>query len=79
MSVRKRCWGVGIGSLMLDTLIEWAKNHPAVTKINLRVRTDNNRAIRLYQRKGFTHEGTIRKEILLNGEYADHHWMGLDV
>src|SRR5262245_27455519 len=28
LSVRKMYWGVGIGSCMLDTLIEWAKTHP---------------------------------------------------
>ncbi|MCP4535682.1 MAG: GNAT family N-acetyltransferase [Chloroflexi bacterium] len=25
MSVRKQYWGLGIGSLMLDTLIDWAQ------------------------------------------------------
>jgi RimJ/RimL family protein N-acetyltransferase len=79
MSVRKRCWGLGIGSLMLDTLIHWAQATQIVKKINLRVRTDNRRAIRLYQRKGFLIEGTIRKAIRLEGEYFDHHWMGLEL
>jgi RimJ/RimL family protein N-acetyltransferase len=50
-----------------------------VKKINLRVRTDNQRAIRLYERKGFGIEGTSRKEILLDGSYFDHHWMGLEL
>jgi RimJ/RimL family protein N-acetyltransferase len=45
----------------------------------LRVRTDNQRAILLYERKGFAKEGTIRKEILLDGKYFDHHWMGLEL
>jgi RimJ/RimL family protein N-acetyltransferase len=79
MSVRKRCWGLGIGSLMLDTLIHWAQATQIVKKINLRVRTDNRRAIRLYQRKGFLIEGTIRKAIRLEGEYFDHHWMSLEL
>ncbi len=77
MSVRKQYWGLGIGSLMLDTLIEWARSTQIVKKINLRVRTDNQRAILLYEHKGFVIEGTIRKEILLDGKYFDHHWMGL--
>ena len=79
MSVRKQYWGLGIGSLMLDTLIAWARDTQIVKKINLRVRTDNQRAIRLYERKGFVIEGTIRKEILLDGSYFDHHWMGLEL
>ena len=79
MSVRKRYWGHGIGSLMLDTLIDWARGTGIVKKINLRVRTDNQRAISLYARKGFANEGTIRKEMLLDGRYFDHHWMGLEL
>ena len=50
-----------------------------VKKINLRVRSDNERAIQLYKHKGFIIEGTIRKEIILNGNYYDHHWMGLEL
>lgn len=77
MSVSKRHWGLGIGSLMLDALIDWARGTGIVTKINLRVRTDNLRAIQLYKRKGFVIEGTIRREMLLDGTYYDHHLMGL--
>jgi RimJ/RimL family protein N-acetyltransferase len=77
MSVRKPYWGLGIGSLMLDALIAWARDTQIVKKINLRLRTDHQRAIRLYERKGFVKEGTIRNEICLDGTYFDHHWMGL--
>lgn len=79
MSVRKQHWGLGIGSLMLDTLIDWARGTRIVKKINLRVRTDNQRAIVLYKRKGFVIEGTIRREVFLDGKYFDHHWMGLEL
>ena len=79
VSVRRDYWGLGIGSLMLDALIAWAREAGIVKKINLRVRTDNSRAIRLYRSKGFQIEGTCRKEILLDGRYYDHHWMGLEL
>ena len=79
MSVHRRFWGLGIGSAMLDALLGWAKDTHIVTKINLRVRTDNRRALRLYERYGFVKEGTIRKEILIAGRYFDHYWMGLDL
>jgi len=79
LSVRKRYWGLGIGSLMLDTLIDWAKDSGIIRKINLRVRTDHQRAIVLYEGKGFVREGTIRKEMFLDGKYYDHHWMGLEL
>ena len=79
MSVRRPYWGLGIGSLMLETLIDWARDTEIVKKINLRVRTDNLRGIRLYKRKGFVIEGTIHREIFLDGRYYDHHWMGLEL
>jgi RimJ/RimL family protein N-acetyltransferase len=79
VSVRKQYWGLGIASLMVDTLIAWARESGIVKKIDLRVRTDNQRAVSLYQRKGFVIEGTIRKEIFLDDQYFDHHWMGLEL
>ena len=79
MSVCKKHWKHGIGSLMLDALVDWARENEIVTKINLLVRTDNHRAINLYRRRGFVHEGTIRKEIRIDGTYYDQHWMGLEL
>ena len=79
MSVRRRYWGQGIGSLMLDTLITWARATRIITKIDLRVRADNQRAIRLYQRKGFRLEGTLRREMRVGEEYFDNHCLGLEL
>jgi len=79
LSVRAAHWGLGIGGRMLDALLDWARDSQVVTKINLRVRTDNSRAIALYLRKGFALEGTIRKAIQIDGTYYDHHWMGLEL
>ena len=78
MSVRKRYWGSGAGSLMLDALIAWARAGD-IRKLNLRVRSDNARAIRLYEKKGFKLEGTIRREMFLAGTYYDNHCMGLEL
>ena len=79
MSVLQPHWGLGIGSSMLDALLEWARRSGIVTKVNLRVRTDNERAIRLYESKGFVFEGTIRKAIFIGGAYYDHLCMGLEL
>lgn len=79
LSVRRAYWGLGIGSRMLDALLDWARETQIITKVDLRVRTDNQRAIALYRRKGFAIEGTIHKQILLDGTYYDHHWMGLEL
>ncbi len=77
MSVRKAYWGQGVGSGLLDTLLNWARQTRVIKKINLRVRVDNHRAILLYERRGFVREGTLRKEVFLDGVYYDLEWMGL--
>lgn len=79
LSVRKEYWGLGIGSFMLDALIDWARATQVVKKINLHTRTDNQRAIALYLRKGFVIEGTVNRGIFLHGEYFDHYLMGLEL
>lgn len=79
LSVRRSFWGQGVAGQMLDSLIEWAKTDGVVTKINLRVRTDNTRAIELYRRKGFVTEGTLSNDLSIDGESFDHHMMGLAI
>ena len=64
---------------MVDTLLKWAAASQIIRKINLRVRPDNDRAIALYQRKGFQIEGTISREMLLDGKFFDHYFMGLEI
>jgi len=79
LSVRGEHWGLGIGGIMLDTLLAWARDSGIVTKINLRVRADNARAIRLYESRRFVKEGTIRKAFFVEGRYYDHLCMGLEL
>jgi RimJ/RimL family protein N-acetyltransferase len=79
ISVRKTHWGLGIGAQMIDALIAWAKDTGVIKKINLRVRTDNEKAIALYERKGFAIEGTIRRAIYMDGRYYDNYWMGSEL
>ncbi len=79
MSVRRDFWGDGVGAAMLDALLDWATDNPAVTKVNLRVRADNARAIGLYVSRGFESEGVVRRDFRVAGEYFDHQLMGRDV
>jgi len=77
MSVRQQDWGCGIGRMMLETLIAWARSGDVVKKINLRVRTDNARAIALYESLGFSRECTLRGAIRIHETYFDNHLMTL--
>jgi RimJ/RimL family protein N-acetyltransferase len=79
MTVRLAFWGLGIGSAMLDCLIDWARATAVITKLNLRVRSDNERAIRLYRGKGFVVEGTVTREHLIDGRYFGQDCMGVEL
>ena len=76
MTVRQAWWGLGIGGALIDVMLAWAPR-VGVTKINLSVRTVNAPAIRLYERKGFVHEGTETRSMRIGETYVDCHRMGL--
>ena len=57
--------GRGIGSALLRELLDWAAGDPRLTKVELRVRSTNARAIALYQKLGFVEEGRFRRRVRL--------------
>jgi RimJ/RimL family protein N-acetyltransferase len=78
MGVRKDFRGMGIGSLLLRNLIDWAKDHAELEKINLCVHQTNDRAISTYKKLGFQIEGLRTKDLKYpNGVYVDTVLMGL--
>lgn len=77
VSVLKEYWGNGIGEELIKYLISWGRNSGIIRKINLRVRTDNTRGIKLYKKLGFLEEGLIKRDFLINGEFYDSLFMGL--
>ena len=79
VSVLKEYWGQGLGGELITYLIDWAKSSPVITKINLQVRTDHHRGIKLYKKFGFAEEGYKRKEILIEGQYYDMLLLGLSI
>lgn len=79
VSVLKDYWGLGIGKELVKYLINWAEDGDIVKKINLRVREDNKKAIRLYKSLGFKKEGMITRDLYLNGKYYSSIQMGLEL
>lgn len=79
VSVVKKCWGLGVGGSLLNAFIDWARKGKVVRKINLRVRTDNLSAIRLYEKYGFVHEGRVTREMFIRGKFVDCYLMGLEI
>jgi len=77
MTVLKSHWGQGIGSALLEFLIDWSKNNPIIRKINLQVKVDNENAIKLYKKFDFKNEGRIERFFLIDGTFYDVYSMGL--
>lgn len=77
ISIRKKYWGIGLGSEIMTYLIDWAKSNKITKKINLLVREDNIRGVKLYEKFGFEKEGLLKKDICVNGVYYNTIAMGL--
>ena len=68
----------GIGKKLLSHLVEWAKDSNNVEKIELHVRSSNERAQNLYKKFGFTQEGIWSRRLKISdNEYLDDICMGL--
>lgn len=78
ISVVKSEWGQGIGSALLQKCIMYAKEH-AIELINLEVRSDNIRAIHVYEKYGFRKIGTSPAYYKMDGTYYDFDLMVLDL
>ncbi|MBO8129767.1 MAG: GNAT family N-acetyltransferase [Peptococcaceae bacterium] len=79
VSVLRAYWDLGIGTQLVKYLISWAQASNVIRKINLRVREDNHRAIKLYSKLGFIKEGIITREFLVDGKFYDAVFMGLQI
>ncbi|MCA1065700.1 GNAT family N-acetyltransferase [Rossellomorea sp. AcN35-11] len=72
MMVRKQYRGRGIGTLLLQALIDWAKENPLIEKMSLGVFSTNHRALSLYKKMGFVEEGRKINEFkIADNEYVD--------
>lgn len=62
----------GIGTKLIEFLINWAKKQNDLEKICLGVTSVNERAIKVYRRMGFVEEGRQRNQIKYeDGSYGD--------
>jgi len=62
--------GKGLGRRLLEACISRAWE-AGLTRIELEVREDNPRAIKLYEELGFEHEGLRRQAMLVDGIHYD--------
>ncbi len=61
----------GVGTRLLEAILDVADNWLMLVRLELTVFTDNVRAITLYEKHGFVKEGVKRAASIRYGEYAD--------
>ena len=68
----------GVGRALMNELLSWAQSNPRVEKVELQVRSSNERAITLYRALGFDEEGRKTRRLKLGpSEYLDDVYMAL--
>lgn len=76
ITVLKEAWGRGIGTALMERLIAHAKEN-GIEIIELQVRCDNTRAIRLYEKFGFVKIGHYPGCLKVDGKLIDCDLMNL--
>ena len=71
LSVAHAAQGQGVGTALMQALVDWADRWANVLRLELTVFTDNAAAIALYRKFSFEIEGTHRAYALRDGVYAD--------
>jgi len=71
MAVRDDWQGRGVGTALMQAATDLADNWLNLTRLELEVYVDNEPAIRLYKKFGFTVEGTLARFAYRGGQYVD--------
>ena len=75
MAVRDDRQGQGIGTALMQAAIDLSDMWLNLTRLELEVFVDNAPGVRLYEKCGFTIEGTMADYAFREGQYVDVHLM----
>lgn len=67
----------GYGTEAIKLVLAHGFNSMNLHRVDLRVLSRNKRAIRAYEKCGFTHEGTKRENAFIDGEWEDDVFMSI--
>ena len=67
----------GVGSALMQTMLDWAQANPLIRRVELDVMTHNLPAIHLYLKNGFEIEGFRKHAYFKDGRYVDAYLMAL--
>lgn len=74
LGVLRGWWGRGVATELMTEALRWAPT-VGITRLELSVMQTNGRAMALYERLGFRHEGSRRRAYMVNGRPVDDHIM----
>ena len=70
ITVLKEYWGCGIGSALMEMMIDFAEK-TGIEILYLEVRSDNQRAVKLYEKYGFSQIGRYENFFKIDKLYYD--------
>lgn len=79
ISVKKDYWGSGIGSAVMEEIINFGREHSTIKNISLGVKASNHNAIKLYEKSGFEKSGVHKNYFNINGNFDDEIIMDLNM
>lgn len=77
ISMRKKAQGKGYAYKATKEILRIAFEEFGFERVYLNVLSENERAIRLYEKCGFIYEGEFRNHLFLNGRYKSLKWYGM--
>lgn len=73
----EKYWSKGFGSEAIEAILTYGFQRLNLNMVYLGVIHTNERAIRCYEKLGFSHDGVIREKYLIDGRYCDCIMMSL--
>ena len=75
--IGKKYWNNGLGSFLLEEVVEWAQASDILRRLQLTVQTRNQAAVHLYQKHGFVIEGRQERGAYIEeGDFIDVYLLG---
>lgn len=73
--IHKDYWGIGLGSILMEELLDWAETSNQIMRIELKVQEQNDRARKLYEKFGFIEEALMKRGMKVNEEFQSVYLM----
>lgn len=69
--IAKKYWGFGLGTAMMEEMIQWANESSVLKRLELTVQARNQKARYLYEKLGFQLEAVMPRGVKDDGKYLD--------